>query len=254
MRTYLRNSGQSTYYLSSPFLDYNTVFYFNIPHDPQHHEPTTKYQIILSGYYYIPRFCNYVSAYIVTATSTYLYIQLHSGCSYKFVGVAMYVLAVVPNNFAWATSDRIHPSYIRDLPNNGTELAVIPAPTSVINIDDFKIVPMTSGWVTNSNASYMSFLNLALHSKTNSTAIYVSMTIAPTMKLSRVWIQNIWVNLTALSLTNHPRYFADVNVYWNSPTDKVMFDDLPPAFGIPQQYRNSSTGLWPNCFIGFGQF
>ena len=72
---------------------------------------------------------------------------------------------------------------------------------------------MINGWTINGNSSYMVFLSLSLHSKINSTAVSIAMTIGPTMRMFRIRILNIWVNLTALSLTNHPRYFADFNVY-----------------------------------------
>ena len=123
------NSGQIICYLSSPFLDSGNNSFFNIFNDPLYHQPTTKYQIVLSGYYFIPRSCHYVSADIVAIYQTHFTVKLHAGCSYKFVGIAFYVLGVDPNNIFWISFHRIYPQYINNLPNNATELVEMPAPT-----------------------------------------------------------------------------------------------------------------------------
>ena len=77
----------------------------------------------------MPNFCNYVNVDIVAIYQTYFTIRLNAACSYKFVGVALYVLGVDPNNIFWVSFHRIYPQFIKDLPNNASELVEVSAPT-----------------------------------------------------------------------------------------------------------------------------
>jgi len=55
----------------------------------------------------------------------------------------------------------------------------------------------------------------------------------------------LWINQTALSLSNYPHYFYSFIV------DKARnFIDLSPMFDIPPLYYPNNSTIEPRCFIG----
>jgi hypothetical protein len=64
------------------------------------------------------------------------------------------------------------------------------------------------------------------------------------MSLQVIGISVIWINKTALSLTNYPYYRSEFMVYRDSNLGLLKdFTTLPPMFGIPGLYYPKNTTL-----------
>ena len=164
--------------------------------------------------------------------------------------VRFYLVAVNANPYFWSANQHFLCRVVNI--TNGIEQFEVAAPIPITNIADFSVVTILLDWYIDGNVNLASYQALYFKDQINATHIRIEIYTGSSpypWKVVGFGATIVWINRTALALTNHPRYTAgfDINL---SPVGSTPFSNYLPMFSIPELYYPGNSVVQPRCLIG----